>query len=259
MTSRGKRRGHGIPQGNTAAAPKRGRDQARVIVTVVCEGKTERGYLERVNSELGQESRFVIQLEPGSQPAGGYKPTPAVDRAIDARKRHYRTDKDRVWVAFDRDQNHDVDSAIRKALANNIKVAYSTPSFDLWLWLHFAPGRPSLISDDNEHVVKKLNGVPKFEHYGKRSGGKSSDSKPKILNDAQLAELWAKREIAVRWARDLVDNCTSGRCKACEDAGEPGHVATCDPMKRDTQTDFYRLLEVVGVVDAPAKRSRKRS
>lgn len=264
-----RKRKRGIPKGDSFSSPPGwGRDQRRVVVTVVCEGKTERGYLERVNDEAGQESRFVMHFDPHSQPGKGFKPSEAVERAIDVRRRIVRSGeeddeagneeegkepdgenkaKEHVWVVFDRDEHCDIDEAMRNAYANGIEVAFSTPSFDLWLLLHFAPGPPPRVSGDNKLLVRKLNAVPHFERYGKSSGGRASDSKPKVLNDAQLTALWEERGRAVRLARQLVGRCSSERCTASAKKAEPGHDPTCDPLKRDTQTDFYRLLELLDV------------
>lgn len=258
MTPKGKKRKKGIPQEDAAAVPlERGMSQRRVVVTVVCEGKTEHGYLKQVNSELGQESRYVIQLDPGSQPDGGFKPSEVVERAVAARKRSASRKDPNVWAVFDRDDHHDIPEAERNARKNGINVAYSTPSFDLWLWLHFAPGKPPLMSRANRQLVDNLNSVPGFEHYGKSSGGRSSGSKPKVLNDRQLTTLWEKRGNAVGLARALVDGCSSSQCKARPDKrGEPGHAPNCALLRRNTQTDFYRLLELVGVADHPSPAKR---
>jgi hypothetical protein len=227
------------------------------VVTVVCEGKTERNYLERIHDEAGQDSRFVLHFDPHTQPGKGLKPSEAVDRAVDVQRRTTRSaqeygeeeeeDNDGpaeyVWAVFDRDQHTDIDEAVRTARKHGVDVAFSTPSFDLWLLLHFAPGPPANVSSDNKLLVSKLNAVQRFERYGRSSGGR--DSKPKILNDAQLTALWANRGNAVRLARQLVDRCSSGRCRANGTKAKPGHDPTCDPLKRDTQTDFYRLLELL--------------
>ena len=256
-----RRRKKGIPRGSTSSSPSgRGRDQSRLVVTVVCEGKTERNYLERINDEVGQDGRFVLHFDPHTQPGKGFKPREAVDRAIDVQLRtapstpEYEEEEDSarrpeqyVWAVFDRDQHNDIDEAMRKARKHGVEVAFSTPSFDLWLLLHFASGPPAHVSSDNKLLVRKLNTVQHFERYGRSSGGKASDSKPKILNDAQLTALWTRRGNAVRLARQLVDRCSSGQCRASGQEAEQGHASTCDPLRRDTQTDFYRLLELLGV------------
>lgn len=253
-----KRRKRGIPQGSTSSSPPGlGRNQRRLVVTVVSEGKTERNYLERVHDEAGQDSRFVLHFDPQTQPGKGLKPSEVVNRAVDVQYRITRSAQEGdeeegdggpdqyVWAVFDRDQHNDIDEAMRTASKNGIEVAFSTPSFDLWLLLHFAPGLPANVSSENNQLVRKLNAVRHFERYGRSSGGKGSDSKPKTLNDAQLTALWAKRDNALRLARQLVDRCSRGLCRASSTKAEQGHHWSCDPLKRDTQTDFYRLLELL--------------
>lgn len=107
-------------------------------------------------------------------------------------------------------------------------------------------GAPNL-STANEQILKKLNCVPEFARYGKDGGGRHSDSKSKLLNEKQLSELWERRDQAGRLARQLVARCTGERCQASDKASEEGHTDTCDPLKRDTQTDFYRLMELLEV------------
>lgn len=45
--------------------------------------------------------------------------------------------KPAVWCLFDRDQHSDVQRAARLAEANDVKVAYSHPCFELWRLLHY--------------------------------------------------------------------------------------------------------------------------
>ena len=52
-----------------------------------------------------------------------------------------------VWVVFDKDANIDFDEAIKLAKDNNIKVAWSNESFELWLLLHFQNLNASLPRD----------------------------------------------------------------------------------------------------------------
>ncbi|TDC06759.1 RloB domain-containing protein [Actinomadura bangladeshensis] len=259
MTSKGKNRKRGAPARSTSSRPRDqyGQNRRSLVVTVVCEGKTERDYLSCLNDEAGQEGRFFINLAPASQPNQGFKPEKAVQQAIEAKKQLPAADKKQVWVVFDRDENTDIPRAFRLADVHNIEVAFSAPSFDLWLWLHFAPGLPSQSS--NDQILRSLNAVAGFEYYGKRSGGKSSNSNPKRLNDKQRSVLWGKRVDAVRLARKLVDRCWEGHCEAKQKPAESGHADNCDPLRRDTQTDFYRLMELLRVADRSERRHRRSS
>lgn len=59
-----------------------------------------------------------------------------------------------VWVVFDKDDNEDFDSAIKLAKDNNINVAWSNESFELWILLHFQNLSASI---GREHYKEKLN------------------------------------------------------------------------------------------------------
>ena len=60
------------------------------------------------------------------------------------------------WVVFDRDDHpkDKFDNAINTAKANNIKIAYSNQSYELWLLLHFAPQTGWIHRDD---IKKRLS------------------------------------------------------------------------------------------------------
>jgi len=70
-----------------------------------------------------------------------------VERAIRYKREQGITKKtkDEVWVVFDYDyngelqpkQSQDFNNSIEKAISNNIKVAISNDSFELWYVLHF--------------------------------------------------------------------------------------------------------------------------
>jgi hypothetical protein len=252
MTPKGKRaKKRGAPQSDARSRPRRGPDRRQTVLRVVCEGVTERDYFGHLEDEYGEDLGFHIIRSPKNQPATGYKPGSAVEWAVEERRRLRGSDRDNVWAVFDRDEHTGIAEAIRWARDNGIRVAFSTPSFDLWLWLHLAPGVPPRLSGDNEWVVKQLRTVAGFRNYAKRSGGRDSDDRPKHLNGRQLAALHDKQR-AVELARRLVKSCPSGSCDpAGAAAGNPGHAADCDVLRRDTATDVYLILESLGIVHAP--------
>ncbi|GAA2606670.1 RloB family protein [Actinomadura fulvescens] len=251
MTPKGKRaKKRGAPTGDARPRPELGASRRQKVLRLVCEGFTERDYLTRLEDDHGEELSFHIVLSPHKQPKKGYKPLPAVEWAVQERRRLRGKEKNNVWAVFDRDQHSDVDTAIRKAVDNGVKVAFSTPSFDLWLWLHLAPGVPPELSEDNDWVIKQLRTVKEFKDYAKQSGGRDSDDRPKRLNDTQLDKLADKKK-AVELARRLVRRCPSGFCDANEKPGFPGHATNCDPLRRDTTTDIYRILEALGIDQLP--------
>jgi hypothetical protein len=252
MTPKGRRtRKRGAPQRDAKSRPRRGPDRRQTVLRVVCEGFTERDYFGHLEDEYGEDLGFHIIRSPKKQPPEGLKPVPAVEWAVDEVKRLSGSERRNVWAVFDRDKHADIPAAIRRAKDNGIRVAFSTPSFDLWLWLHLAPGVPPGLGGDNKWVVDRLRTVAEFRNYAKKSGGRDSDDRPKHLNERQLAALHDKRR-AVELARRLVKTCPCGSCDpAGKAAGESGHAADCDVLRRDTSTDVYLILESLGIVQAP--------
>lgn len=62
---------------------------------------------------------------------------------------------DQVWCVFDRDHHANIDQALDMAKANSIKIALSTPCFEVWLLLHFdSSTRPYT---DCAEVIRHLN------------------------------------------------------------------------------------------------------
>ncbi|WP_052704046.1 RloB family protein [Vibrio nigripulchritudo] len=64
-----------------------------------------------------------------------------------------------IWAVFDRDEHPNVSSAIDKASANNIKVAFSNPCFELWPLLHFESQTANIHRKVlQKHLETKLDG-----------------------------------------------------------------------------------------------------
>lgn len=255
MTPKGKQakkaKKRGAPQSDARSRPPLGPNRRQTVLRVVCEGFTERDYLGHLEDDYGEDLGFHIICSPKKQPSGGLKPVPAVQWAVDEVERLTGPERHNVWAVFDRDKHSGITDAIRLAKDNGIHVAFSTPSFDLWLWLHFAPGVPPQLGGDNDWVVEKLRTVADFRNYAKKSGGRDSDDRPKHLNKRQLAALRDKKR-AVELARRLVKTCPGGSCDPAGTAsGESGHAADCDLLRRDTATDVYLILESIGIVQAP--------
>mgnify|MGYP002344515796 CR=1 FL=1 len=89
----------------------------------------------------------------------GYNTKTIVDYAIDFvnSKRiniNPLESNDECWVVFDKDDfKEHFDNAISSAVANNLKVAYSNESFELWYLLHFSYFQSSVKRDI---YIKKL-------------------------------------------------------------------------------------------------------
>ncbi|MGE4170785.1 MAG: RloB family protein [Candidatus Margulisiibacteriota bacterium] len=98
----------------------------RKTFLIVCEGeKTEPLYFD------------AFELASVTVIGTGFNTHSLVDEAIRLKKHH--PGKDEIWCVFDRDSfdARDIRKAIQKADKNNIRIAYSNESFELWYLLHF--------------------------------------------------------------------------------------------------------------------------
>ena len=167
---------------------------------------------------------LTVAAETGSQPGGSASGLSSPIREI--------------WALFDRDQHPRIPEAMALLAGHkSIHVAFSHPSFDLWLLLHFIA-----VSDaqggSSDQVHSRLRNYPGFYRFG---------SHDKRITDAGATELMKPGRIAtaVRNAKALVGRCPAGCC--CSPAN--GHAARCDPLKRDPSTDVWRLIECLGIPD----------
>lgn len=104
--------------------------EMRKTILIVCEGQSE---------ELYFKSFPVVSCTVKAVSYGQTK-----EQLVDLTIELMKADKyDQVWSVFDMDINQGekeisaYDNAITKACINNIKVAYSNDSFELWHCLHF--------------------------------------------------------------------------------------------------------------------------
>ncbi|HET8680377.1 MAG TPA: RloB family protein [Micromonosporaceae bacterium] len=123
-----------------------------------------------------------------------------------------------LWAIFDRDQHHDIPQAMREAEAGGVAVAFSHPSFELWLLLHFidVSGQQG---GSSRVIHEKLRRQAGFETFGARND--------KSLRGPRVLALNGKQEDAVKRAKRLVEECSTGECSASN-----GHAAHCDPLRR---------------------------
>jgi hypothetical protein len=107
----------------------------RVFYVAVEGESTEPDYLAFLNREFGSEYQFIIH--PLSK-RNGMSPSRVVARALEERDEVVAGDpRVQLWALFDRDQHQDIPQAMRAAQDGGVRVAFSHPSFDLWLLLHF--------------------------------------------------------------------------------------------------------------------------
>ena len=114
--------------------------EPKPIILIVCEGLvTERQYLDGFTNHCANPRvRIKIAPEHGTpktlvEVAKTYK----VDAEKSAkRERDDNIAYDAVWCVFDVDEHPLIPDAVQMARDNEIKLAISNPSFELWLLLH---------------------------------------------------------------------------------------------------------------------------
>ncbi|MEV8630381.1 RloB family protein [Streptosporangium sp. NPDC051023] len=225
--------------GDVPTGRRLGVNRAQKVVTVVCEGETEGDYLRFLEDRFGREKRFHINPYTRSK---GFKPLGAVEYAVEKQKELYKAERENVWVIFDRDEHFDIEQAVTLARKNKIKVAFSHPSFDLWLWLHFARGCPAGQGGKSEFLVSRLQGVTGFANY-------APDGNKRLKDPARQNALLPGIGQAIRLARSLDGRCESGFCGPAPvgtDGGRVPHDDRCPILKRDPSTGVYVLLESLG-------------
>lgn len=119
---------------------KSGKKKPKIKIIAFCEGKnTEPYYLKKFVEIHGNQ---LVTIEPVR--AAGV-PKTIVDKAVlkkkelvkAARKTGDPLDKSfEVWAVFDCDEHPYIPESFEKAKGNNLKVAYSNPCFEVWLYLH---------------------------------------------------------------------------------------------------------------------------
>jgi hypothetical protein len=150
---------------------------------IITEGEvTERMYFESVREALQVNPVTVRVLHPACTDAEGLVRAAMQERdaVVERRNRCEAGNRDvpcydHVWVLFDTDvpaRQHQLGPALELARNEGIYVAYSTPSAEVWLLLHFRdrPG-PFLDSASVERAVGDVWG----QHYDK-----SAETFPKL-------------------------------------------------------------------------------
>ena len=152
--------------------------KARPLILIVCEGEiTEPEYLKGFTNAV-RNPLVDIRIAPEHG-----VPKTLVDTAKrhkkDAEKRGEREKDenlkfDEVWVVFDFDEHPKIPDSMQMARDNDIEVAMSNPSFELWLLLHF---RDSPGMKDRKVVLallkKFIDGYDKHVNYADYADGYS--------------------------------------------------------------------------------------
>lgn len=99
----------------------------------------------------------------------------AADRIVKNAKIIYQN----VWLVFDRDDFADFDKAINAGLDKGYKIAWSNPSFEYWLYLHFSYSDSALHRNE---WMRKLNELFKVHQLGDGCYRKNDENIYNIVN-----------------------------------------------------------------------------
>jgi hypothetical protein len=138
----------------------------RQVIYAVVEGEgTERDYLEYLEERYAGDPRtFEINV---IWERNGLKPRGVVRRALETFDELDDPKREQVWAFFDRDEHNHVEESYSDAADRGINVAFSHPSFDLWLLLHFVPGPPGAQGGSSKRIHEQLRTAHPASH---RSG-----------------------------------------------------------------------------------------
>jgi len=165
MGCKGDHRGCRGLQRRTARRPD------RPTALIVCGGATERRYFDRLCRSLGITSVTTI-VEDARHPTG------IVERVL-AEERRAAQAFDTVWAVLDRDEFLDFDDLVRNGrrrarparddsqpgcLGQRVGMAYSNPSFELWLLLHFTQWCRECTATELDVAVRQHRPLANYRH-----------------------------------------------------------------------------------------------
>lgn len=209
-------RGARPQRGKSLTAKPRIRMPRRVIY-IVAEGEvTEYEYCTALSNVFAERLGFRIERPALHIRRNGLTPSGVADHAlaVAADTGTLRSGStagspnpiSEIWALFDRDQHPGIPKAFaRLAGHERIHVAFSHPSFDLWLLLHFIA-----VSDgqggSSEQVHSRLGNCPGFGMFG---------SHDKRITQTRAAELMRPDRIAAAVHPYRITGTTVLRVNAC--------------------------------------------
>jgi hypothetical protein len=186
----------------------------------VCDGQnTEPSYFNQFRLA---SARVVVVGE-------GNNTTSTVQQAIQlSRQQAY----DQVWCVFDRDSfpANNFNSAVARAAAHGLHVAYSNQAFEYWLLLHFEnhDGRPLPRND----YMARLNAH--LEPFGLRYDGHGS----KLIGPELFALLQAAEPVSGRTRRKMA----IGRARKID---QEWRSQGTPPAQQESTTLVYKLVQEI--------------
>lgn len=174
----------------------------RPVTLVVCEGETEQHYFQHVRNQL-RANGIVVRLSDKSNPQAIL----ACAKRERGKLEKEGLDVTRAWVVFDAEteaaQNERrYAETVAEALRAGFSVANSSPCFEYWPLIHFAPGIVVVDPADAERELSKKGRVPGY-------------CKP----DLPFGDLWEL------YRTGKPSEAAARRRKSCEDLGENPRLA----------------------------------
>lgn len=114
---------------------KRKKKTVRKSVVIFCEGKSEESYFNMLRTKY---RRSMVQAKKIVVKDKGVSGRKLINFATDFMQYHHNK-FDQAYVAFDRDERDDIeiDEYLKLAECHNIKIIFSSASFEVWILLHF--------------------------------------------------------------------------------------------------------------------------
>ena len=210
-----KRREEPTLERNTPTKPRKAK------FLIICEGK---------NTEPSYFNQFKLSNADVESIGEGYNTLSLVNRAIGIveEKERQRKKYNQIWCVFDKDDFPDFDfnEAIRKAEANNMKVAFSNQAFEYWLILHFQDHQGGQIHRNlyNEIINKHLN--PYNLSYDKDGSKNITENIFELLQSIPNKRKRSRQQNAIIRAKRIITEKES-----------------ISPAKTESSTTVYKLIE----------------
>lgn len=143
---------------------------------IFCEGETEVGYF----SSFKKRAKRVT----------GGNALKTVENAV-AYKNGMEKKVDQYWIVFDKDETTDAQfvQAIKLAVANDIRVAWSNQAFECWIILHYREFKHACHRNDYEGILRRFlpeySARDKSEEQGRRLHLQTTSLLPTALENAK--------------------------------------------------------------------------
>lgn len=169
-------------------------DKTRPIrqrILILCEGmKTEPNYFNSIKADKLKGNRFsALRIEVHHTKKNTAKEL--IDEAIKLSQEANR-DKNpynQVWVVFDKDGYTKHPESFDRAKAKKINIAFSSPCFEFWYFLHFEYSTGGVKDGDNmcRRLKQHITDYEKAENYYKQL---NPLTKTALINEQKIIKHW---------------------------------------------------------------------